>query len=354
MARVTRRTAASGAALVATAAVAFWAGHVAASPSDTHQAMPPSDVVVDVTTGELGRSLTLSTTVTQDRTPIATNTLPGVVTEVTGAGTVPQGGVLYRVADIPVRAVQGRTPFYRPLKAGMVGADVRQLSEALVAAKLLPAASNTFDEATAEAVKKWQTNARHPANGEVSLGELVAVPRLPGAVTLDQKVVRPGLVLAGGEQAVLAPAGEPQFTLVLGSEQASLVPTDATIVVQHDKREWPAIIASTRKDDSGQTVHTLTSPTGGNVCGTQCGELDAAEQQSLMARVQVTKPAKGSIVPVSAILTGADGASRVVVVGKGADQNRPVTIVATQNGMAVVTGVEKGDRVRALAAEQPK
>lgn len=210
--------------LFGVAAVAFWAGRVTLQPAPVASELPASAVLTEVTEQRVGRELNLNVTVSQPRQALATNTLTGVVTSVASDGTVGQGDVLYAVAGTPVRAVQGSTPFYRPLAVGAKGADVKQLEDALVALGWLRAADMTFTTATAEAVAAWQARLGAERSGTVALGELVAVPKLPSAVTIDREVIAPGLVLSGGEKVVFGASGEPQFALVLDQQQARLVP----------------------------------------------------------------------------------------------------------------------------------
>ena len=65
---------------------------------------------------------------------------PGILTAAAEPGSkLERGGILYRVADRPVRLLYGTTPAYRDFAAGMNdGPDVRQLEQNLVALGMDP------------------------------------------------------------------------------------------------------------------------------------------------------------------------------------------------------------------------
>ena len=76
-------------------------------------------------------------------------------------------------------------------------------------------ANGTFGDSTTQAVKRWQKKLGVPETGTVALGELIAVAQLPSRLLLDADVIAPGVVLAGGEKAVLGAVGDPAFVLPL-------------------------------------------------------------------------------------------------------------------------------------------
>ena len=340
-------------ALLAVAAAAFWAGRVVAldSPTDTAQSEQP--VTVTVSEQEVGRSFALNATVTQDRVPLASNLLAGVLTGVSDASEFTQGQTLYSVADVPVRAVAGSTPFYRPLSRGDQGADVQQLNQALSDLGYLWGVDDVFDVWTENAVKLWQTDLDQETTGQVALGELVAVDQLPASLFLDPEVARPGSVLQGSEVIVSRAAGSPSFVLELNDAQAQGIPSTASVDITHDDHTWPAVIAETTRDeDQGTTNLVLTAPDGGVVCAEECSSLPSSEKFYLPARVEVVAPERGPAVPVAALRTGADGTVSVIVVeADGTAEERAVSVRASMDGTAIVDGVTVGEVVQVLGGE---
>lgn len=339
---------------LALAGLAFWAGRTTLQPAGSVVDAPTPAVVAEVSEQTVGRSLNLNVTVSQETRPLAVNTLAGVVTWVSGAGTTEQGGVLYRVRGRPVTAIAGSLPFYRSLHRGISGEDVRQLRRALVGLKLLSTIGQRFDSATERAVRRWQAKLHAPVTGRIVLGEAVAVPKLPSALSLNRTVLRKGELLSGGERVVLGRIGQPTFALEVSNQQAKLIPTTATIAMTYQDTTWPAVISDTTVTENNDTRFTLTAPSGGPVCAKKCSRLTGGKEVYLPAQVQVIPPVTGPAVPVAAITTNPDGTATVAVVGADdALLDRRVKILGSQDGVAVVDGLALGERVQVMAGAQP-
>ena len=274
-------------AVVALVALAFWAGRATLSPTVAPSNASPATIIAKVTEQTVGRTLHYNVTIRQESVPIAVNTLTGVVTQVAGTGTVKQGTVLYRVEGRPVMAIQGTAPFYRVLRTGVQGTDVRQLRDALVKHGYLKTKGDTFDSATRAALVAWQGRLSTAETGEIGPGQLIAVPKLPATLTIDRDVLRKGMVLNGGEKVVSAPAGVPQFTLVLADQQARMVPTSAQLTIEYKSKKWDAIVTDSKVNESGETVLALTAPDGGNVCGSDCDIVQGGSELHLPADIEV-------------------------------------------------------------------
>ncbi len=332
--------------VVAVALGGFWAGRATVGEGRVETDVSSSTLTVTVKREAVGRVLTLNVTAQQPKTLLAANALGGVVTRTAGSVTARQGATLYVVAGIPVRAVQGREPFYRDLAIGVRGQDVIALRAALVAMGHLSAPGEVFDGATYYAVRAWQRALGIEESGTVRLGELVAVPSLPARLVVDSTLAAPGKVLSGGEAIVSGARGTPRFTLVVSEEQARLIPKTATISMRYAGQRWRARIARAQKDDSGDTILVLGALGGGAVCRAQCQLLPAGDTTSILSQVTVVPQTTGPAVPVASVTTAADGSTSVEVVsGEGASTSRPVKVLASQDGMAVVEGVEEGDQV---------
>jgi multidrug efflux system membrane fusion protein len=91
--------------------------------------------------------------------------------------TVKRGSPLFRVDEQPVVALYGSLPLYRPLRAGVEGRDVRQLERNLAALGYSGfAVDDTYDAATATAVRAWQGKVGVPQTGAVAPGRVVFTP----------------------------------------------------------------------------------------------------------------------------------------------------------------------------------
>ncbi len=332
--------------VVAAVAGGWWGGRATvASPASANQSSPAA-VTATATQASVGRTVTFTVTVSQPFVLVATNSLAGIVTAVGPGGRVKAGDELYAVAGQVVYAVAGTTPFFRDLTSKASGADVKELQQALAGLGYSTPVSGTFDDATAAAVKAWQKATGQAQTGTVSLGVLLAIPTLPAAVKFGDSIVR-GAQVSGGEQAVLARAGQPGFALVLSQDQAALVPAGAQVDVKSGTTTWSAVAAGSSVDQHGNTSLALTAPDGSIVCGSQCGNLPADEQVSLLATVHLVPETSGPGLPVAAVRTAADGSTYVELPG---GSTKPVTVKASGDGVAIVDGVDAGTQVVVLDA----
>lgn len=335
-------------ALVAVAALAFWAGRVTLTPPAQAEQRPAASALVTVAEQELGRVITLGVSVSREQTPAAVNALTGVVTRAGESGEVAAGEVLYAVAQKPVLVLQGELPQWRPLGEGTSGDDVAAFQRMLAATGAKVEATGTWDEATAGAWDDWLTERGYPAADTVELGQLVVLEALPAPLSVDAKTTAVGTTLAGGENVVARPGDQPDFALEVNQEQAALIPAGTQVTVPHGEHEWKAVAGESTSDEQGLIRITLTAPDGGVVCGEDCDALPADATTSLLSQVSVVPPVSGPVVPVSALRTQPDGAATVTVVRDGAAEDRIVTVLGSADGLAVVDGVDAGEQVRVL------
>lgn len=335
----------------AVGALGFWAGRTTLRPIEVAADAPASAVVVPVQEQTVGRTLSLNVSVTQPRESLGVNSLPGVVTRVVSAGSFGNGEVLYRVGADPVRLVEGGFPFFRDLAVEDTGQDVRQLRDVLVDLGYLKESGTRFDWATQVAVKNWQKQLGAPQTGMVKLGELMVVQRAPASISFDTELLRVGALLVGGEELVFASDGTPKFELIVAEEQARLIPQSATVIVSYQDQTWGAVITDVTRTPDGQVVHLLTAPKGGPVCGRDCDSLAFSNAElSLLSSVQVVPPVSGPAVPAAGVLVDAAGQASVrVVKADGSREVREVSVIGSQDGVAVVEGVTVGEQVEAIA-----
>src|SRR5690606_20304281 len=121
----------------------------------------------------------------------------GLVTWLPAVGsTVDRGDAVLRVDDEPVVLLFGALPLYRPLRAGMSGADVKQFEENLSALGYSGfTVDDTFTSATATVVRRWQRDLGLRQTGSVAPGQVLYAA---GPIRVAEHRIRVGDV-AGGD-----------------------------------------------------------------------------------------------------------------------------------------------------------
>jgi peptidoglycan hydrolase-like protein with peptidoglycan-binding domain len=260
--------------------------------------------------------------------------LSGTITWLPLIGAViPQGQVLYRVSDRPAVLLYGAHPDWRRLTPGVVGPDVVQLEDDLIALGYASTATlhddGIFTSADAAAVMRFQAAIGLSQTGSLAAGEIVfepgpvrvtAVPVLLGAplqpgaavlqvtgtnhlVTIQLDASRQGVVKTGDAVSVLLPDGTTTVNghLVSVSRVANQPPTNNN---QGGPAQSATVDATVSLDDESKA-----------------GTLDLAPVYvSIAAAIH-----KGVLaVPVIALLAQPDGGYAVSVTGGGA--RRTVTV----------------------------
>jgi peptidoglycan hydrolase-like protein with peptidoglycan-binding domain len=328
---------------LAVGATAVWAAETTMGPPDPQLPME-GPLRYTVASETIERSTTAVVVAERSRELVAVNLLEGVVTSVPGTeGEVPTGTVVFEVAGIPVRIVEGAVPFYRELGPGMEGDDVTQLQAALVDLGFMPTEPDgRFGTATASGVREWRIFLGLEPRDRVALGELIAVPDLP-RVVVPGEGIQEGRLAPVGSDGLFVFGENPTFVLPLSAGQAAAIDPEATVVVEHDGGEWPAEITSSQDDpERGQVLLMLAGTEGGPVCGEACGSLPMEDRAQLRARIVSVPPTTGPAVPLAAVRTDTVGRASVVL-ASGATQQ--VEILAVAGGLAVVAGVEVGDTI---------
>ncbi len=328
-------------AIVVTAALTWWAASATlVAPQASQVRAAPTVVTVADTT--IGSTLAVGVSLLQPVVVQSTNLLPGVVTAVSSQPTISEGEAAYAVAGVPVIVVAGEQPFFRDLADGAQGGDVTVLQHALTRLGYLhDAVDGRFGNATRLAVRAFQRATGQPADGVVRLGQLVAVPQLPMPLRLGP-ALRVGAVLGQSEDGLLGPSGKRAFQLVLSPDRFAQIPTDASFLVHFKSLTWKAIASDTTIDQNQNAVITLVGEGGGEVCGSHCADLPAAEKLTLRGEAVLAPAVSGPGVAAAAIRTNSDGRTYVSM---ASGQRRSVVVKASQGGVAVVDGLRAGDRV---------
>lgn len=302
---------------------------------------------VTVETGSVGRSLNFAASVDVESVSLATNVLPGVVTYVADHQVFSAGQTLYEIGDLPVVLAPGDLPFYRDLSPGMRGPDVKQLNAFLNTLGFPGAVDSDFGPIAEKNVRAWQKATGQPITGTVQLGQLVAGPNLPAQLTFDRKVLKKGALLAGGETLVFAPAGTPRVFLVLNESQQALLPAEAHVRLTSGEQEWTGEVGESRKDEESSTYEVeIRGPGGGALCEADCEGL--APGSELQATIDIVPQVTGPLVPRSAIMTDASGATYVV---DATGTRHDVEVLGASQGLAVVNGIDAGSEIRVFGEE---
>jgi peptidoglycan hydrolase-like protein with peptidoglycan-binding domain len=144
--------------------------------------VPAGDTTASVTRRTLSESSTVDGTLGYGATLELYDRLAGTFTWLPSVGAViVRGGTLWRIDDLPIVLMYGSVPAYRRLKDGVSrGPDVAELNRNLVDLGFDPYGAITddesFGEATAAAVRRWQKAEGLTETGEVALGRVVFAP----------------------------------------------------------------------------------------------------------------------------------------------------------------------------------
>jgi peptidoglycan hydrolase-like protein with peptidoglycan-binding domain len=225
----------AAAAAGAVATIAVRGGQHPVSPP----AAPPVTMATVVRTDLATTVLTAGTLCYAATNPVI-NQLAGTYTALPAPGQVIRPGQdLYRVDNLPVVLMRGRTPAWRTFAPGMTGGpDVAELQRNLIAlgyaAGLLTAPTGQFDAATQDAVLRWQQAAGYTATGEISLGQVVF---LPAEVVVGGLNAAPGQPASPGQlpydvtaasRIVTVPVGPGLPAMTTGEAVSIILPSGAT------------------------------------------------------------------------------------------------------------------------------
>ena len=321
---------------------------------------PPRDVLADtafttvkLVTGHVSSAITMSTVAEWKASPVGANQASGVVTSVTAKSgdIVTAGQTLYTVNLRPVVVAAGSIPSFRAMSRGIAGADVTQLQGFLAATGFYGGAQDgQFGYATERAVKNWQATLGVAQDGQVQAGDLLFIAALPARIVVDAEKIQRAASLSGGEQVVSALGAEPVFTLVATSVQAAEVPAGTQVEIRADDQTWKAVAGaqSPSPDNRDEIDIQLGGVDQGSICGGACQLVAVTGKSLLSTRVILQAPVSGIIAPVSALTSAADGSVAVIDI-KG--HRHPAQVVATAQGMSVITGVPAGLTVRIPAVD---
>ncbi len=269
----------------------------------------------------------------------------GIVTRAPASGLVADGQSLLSVNETPVLAVVADIPFYRELRAGSRGDDVRNLQGFLARQGFFSAIPDgVFASATKQAVRDWQKALGTTVSGVVPEAALIAISA--SGIVLRPRISVGEMVTAGQEVAdILEP--EPRFAL-LGTDAGP--PRPQSKVALGGNSEWRAQVGEGHQTVDGIIQYALDPVDGTTICGSNCMQVALNGTTTFPATLVITPPTKGVVVPVSALRQNSSG---VTVVQSATGDEIHVEVTAAVNGLAVVTGLHDGATILLPSAISP-
>ncbi|MFJ1768460.1 efflux RND transporter periplasmic adaptor subunit [Amycolatopsis sp. NPDC088138] len=251
----------------------------------------------------------------------------GTVTGLPAEGeTVTHGAALFRLDNKPVTLLYGSLPAYRPLSAGVKGADVRQFEQNLWALGYRGfTVDEKYDASTASAVEHWQKDLGLPKTGSVGPGQIVYAT---GDVRVDSLSLQVGAVVGPGAAVEKVADTTPLVTVELDMTSARLAKQGAPVqVTTSDGKPVPGritkvvTVVSPGENGDGYTtkIHVtigFTSPVQSPNPAAVTVAFTAGERPAVLA------------VPVVALLALAEGGYGVQVADGGTTR-----IVAVETGL---------------------
>jgi multidrug efflux pump subunit AcrA (membrane-fusion protein) len=277
----------------------------------------------------------------------------GTITRLPREGSlVKRGGVLYEVDETPVFLMNGRTPLWRPLAAGVSdGADVRQLEANLVALgyddERAIAVDRHWDWATTAALRLWQDDRGLTEDGTLDLGEVLF---LPGPRRIGTLKVEVGSRVAPGTSVMDTSSTRRVVMLDLDARRQTLVREgDRVRVHLPDGRQTGGRIV-----EVGKVARAAGSNEPPTIAVTialrrrRAGSLDQAPVE-----VEISKEYRENVltVPVTALLALPGGSYAVEVSSDDGTRLLRVRPGLFADGLVEVSGADLREGMRVVVAE---
>ncbi|MEU5943833.1 peptidoglycan-binding protein [Micromonospora sp. NPDC047548] len=291
---------------------------------------------------------------------------PGVLTAAPDVGkTIGRGGVLYRVANAPVRLLLGPVPAYRDFRYGMSdGPDVRQLEQNLVAMGFDPYHRITVDRhfgaATAAAIRRWEASWGRPAyqrTGRLTQGEIVFLPAPLRVSQLEIRVggtVAPGTTVLTGtstSRAVIAQLDTAQRGTVHTGDQVEVTLPDADPI--QGRVIAVGQVATASSDGAGNDPQQPTNPDTATVPLTIAVRLPSGfglDQAPVTVDITARTRDDVLLIPIAALLARPGGGYQVRLAGGAAVRVEPGSFDESTGQVEVVSGLTAGQTVEVPAS----
>ncbi|MET8825606.1 peptidoglycan-binding domain-containing protein [Streptomyces sp. NPDC004610] len=338
----------AGAAVTAAALGAVAYGGRGGDAPDAGSALPPDTVAVTRT--DLEQSKTVDGRIDfAQRRPVKAPVQGTVTVAAEEGATVRRGQALYELNDKPVTLLYGPVPAFREMRAGDRGSDVLQLERNLVALGYGQGlyVDPRYDEVTAAAVKRWQTDLNRTPTGRVGRGDVVFQPE-------EVTVVRADAALAdqvGPDTAVLTVAStRPVVRALLDQADGSLAApgTRVEVTLPGGSTEAGEVEGTARPEEAEEEAQNGITVEIALDGGAEAVE---GEDTEVSASVRFVSERREEVlaVPVEAIvaLRGADGGYGLQIVAGGTARMVRVTTGMTADGLIEVSGagIAEGTKV---------
>ncbi|MGW0537138.1 peptidoglycan-binding protein [Streptomyces sp. NPDC003032] len=275
----------------------------------------------------------------------------GILTWLPEEGKViKRGDTVYRVDQQKVPLLYGSFPLYRTLEPGTEGADVEMLEKNLRALDYTGfTVDDTYDSATAEAVRNWQDDLNREETGTVRPGDALVAP---DARRVAKTNATPGAALSGnllswtGTQRTVGVDLDVQFEDLVdnGTKATVRLPDDSTVQAEVTDIGTPS--TSTGEDSESGSGESDSGGSGGNEDPTLPVELTVKDQKGLgryqAAAVEVTLKDETRkdvlVVPVNALVARQGGGYALEVVTADGTEYRPVELGMFADSKVEVSG----------------
>ena len=330
-------------AVAATVSAGLAAGVVVVTRDRGGPAAPPAtEPTVPVVRTDLVQTQQVDGTLGYAGTAAVTAGKSGTVTWLPQPGdAISRGQHVYDVDNVPVTLLYGRLPFWRALHAGVAdGPDVRILEQNLRKLGFAGGLTvdDTFTDATAAAVRKWQ-KARHlRRTGRVERDDVVV---LPGPIRVAEVTARTGGRATG--DVLTATGTRKQVSVDLPATRSALAVKGGKVTVGLPDGKTATgritVVGTTAEapDEKGGEEGTPTLPV--------TVALDDPAVTGALDGAPVTVDFRGAVhkgvlaVPVDALLALAEGGFGVQVAGDdGSRRILPVRLGAFAGGRVEVQG----------------
>ncbi|NUR48636.1 MAG: hypothetical protein HOV71_10915 [Hamadaea sp.] len=324
----------TGSAALATAAVAAAALGIGGG-TGTPAAQAPQQATAPVTRTTLVQTQEVNGTLGYGTpTPVSTATGAVLTWLPTPGATIIRGRAVYRADNRPVVLFYGTLPLYRPLHAGDIGDDVREIERNLAALGYSGiTVDSRYTAATAAAVKKWQK-----AVGLTQTGVLD-----PAAV-----VVAPGAIRVAAVQAHPGDHADGPILSYNGTRRVVSVALDVALqnLVKPGNPARVTLPGGQTVDGVLATVGTVATPGVDNQPATIAVTATVADQSKLggldeapvVVAITAAKAENVLTVPVAALVALAEGGYGVQVVDGAGSHYVSVQLGMFADGRVEVTG----------------
>jgi peptidoglycan hydrolase-like protein with peptidoglycan-binding domain len=338
---------AAGALVLAVAAVlaVLLLGSGSGGHHGAETGVPTGDTTASVTRRTLSESSTVDGTLGYGTTLELYDRVGGTFTWLPSVGNViGRGGTLWRIDDLPVVLMYGSVPAYRTLKEGVgSGPDVSELNQNLIDLGFDPYGAisdeESFGEATAAAVKRWQKAEGLPETGEVELGRVVFAP---GARRVTDVKVTLGQDPPGADRGKSAKGrpgkgrpgkGKPGKGKPAKEEAAEEKPAKEQAAKEEPAKEKPANKVEAAKDDPDKD-----SPSGESGKGSPGGESGAGAGEVVLTTTSTQQIVQLKVKPEQQQLARLGETVTVQLPGGGQARGR-----ITQVGTVASESSDSGD-----------